>query len=165
MANVIKLIVPLLDKSFEKEDISEESGFVEGYLQDINRPYLDNHIFLLYDGKLDTVAKLKRDEKIRKMPTLYGRYTIHIKNVPYLLYVFSIINKSINFIRSCGSRPLNEKDFINIQKFWMFEDPFITSLITSQYKTTDIDGLIVPEEDYAPDIEDEICGQLLQNTK
>ena len=91
MANVIKLIVPLLDKSFEKEDISEESGFVEGYLQDINRPYLDNHIFLLYDGKLDTVAKLKRDEKIRKMPTLYGRYTIHIKNVPYLLYVFSII--------------------------------------------------------------------------
>ena len=47
----------------------------------------------------------------------------------------------------------------------MFEDPFITSLITSQYKTTDIDGLIVPEEDYAPDIEDEICGQLLQNTK
>ena len=43
-----KLIIPLLDDNIVLEDVSEESGFVNAYTDDINKPFYDNHIFLLY---------------------------------------------------------------------------------------------------------------------
>jgi hypothetical protein len=33
----MKLIIPLLDPNLTKEDLSEEAGFVDAYLYDINQ--------------------------------------------------------------------------------------------------------------------------------
>lgn len=149
MANAIKLIVPLLNDNFLLEDFTEENGFIDGYLEDINRPSLINHIFLAFDGKLDTSYKLERDERIRKMKELYKRYTIYISGNPILLYVFVIVNKDIQRIKD-GIMPVNTENVIKIHKFWNFTDSFINSLIIMKIQPFDID-LIVPEEDYIPE--------------
>lgn len=149
MANAIKLIVPLLNNSFLLEDFTEENGFIDGYLEDINRPSLINHIFLAFDGKLDTSYKLERDERIRKMKELYKRYTIYISGNPVLLYVFVIINKDIQRVKD-GVMPVNTENVIKIHKFWNFTDAFINSLIIMKIQPFDI-NLVVPEEDYIPE--------------
>lgn len=149
MANAIKLIVPLLNDTFLLEDFTEENGFIDGYLEDINRPSLINHIFLAFDGKLDTSYKLERDERIRKMKELYKRYTIYISGNPVLLYVFVIINKDIQRVKD-GIMPVNTENIIKIHKFWNFTDAFINSLIIMKIQPFDI-NLVVPEEDYIPE--------------
>lgn len=149
MANAIKLIVPLLNDTFLLEDFTEENGFINGYLEDINRPSLINHIFLAFDGKLDTSYKLERDERIRKMKELYKRYTIYISGNPVLLYVFVIINKDIQRVKD-GVMPVNTENIIKIHKFWNFTDTFINSLIIMKIQPFDI-NLVVPEEDYIPE--------------
>lgn len=149
MANAIKLIVPLLNDTFLLEDFTEENGFIDGYFEDINRPSLINHIFLAFDGKLDTSYKLERDERIRKMKELYKRYTIYISGNPVLLYVFVIINKDIQRVKD-GIMPVNTENIIKIHKFWNFTDAFINSLIIMKIQPFDI-NLVVPEEDYIPE--------------
>lgn len=149
MANAIKLIVPLLNDTFLLEDFTEENGFIDGYLEDINRPSLINHIFLAFDGKLDTSYKLERDERIRKMKELYKRYTIYVSGNPVLLYVFVIINKDIQRVKD-GIMPVNTENIIKIHKFWNFTDAFINSLIIMKIQPFDI-NLVVPEEDYIPE--------------
>ena len=70
-----KLIVPLLDDNIVLEDVSEESGFVNAYTDDINKPFYDNHIFLLYKS-VDTIESLRRFQKFNKLTTIHNiRYT------------------------------------------------------------------------------------------
>lgn len=154
MANALKLIIPLLDESLTLNDFSQEAGFSDAYLEDINRPSLVNHIFLLYDGNLDTVSKLERDEKLRKCNTLYSRKTIYIDKKPYLLYIFVIVSRSIIRIRD-GNIPYSPKDLTRIMLFWNLTDDFINDLMIYRNKTFTTEGIIVPEEDYIPSWEDE----------
>lgn len=150
MANVLKLIIPILDDIFELKDFSEESGFIDAYLENINKPYLDNHIFLLYDGNLDTAEKLERDCKIRKSKYLYSRETIRINNKYYLLYTFINTSKYILKLRE-GILPAGEKDFMKIILFWQLKDGFINSLIYDRRRSFETKGIIVPEQDYVPE--------------
>ena len=47
MSNITKTIIPLIDDDLTLEDFSESTGFEAVYYEDINRPYLDNHIFII----------------------------------------------------------------------------------------------------------------------
>ena len=48
------MIIPLIDESFTTDDFSKEAGFIDAFDTDINKPYLDNHIFLMYDPNVKT---------------------------------------------------------------------------------------------------------------
>lgn len=154
MNNALKLAIPLISDKLSLDDISEEAGFVDAYFEDINRPSLTNHVFLLYDGKLDTVEKLERDVKLREIDTLYLRKTIFISGNPYLLYVFVILNEGIKSIRK-GFVPYKQEDMNRIMMFWNLEDPFVNDLFTSRKVTFEQERGVVPEEDYIPSWEEE----------
>ena len=47
-----KLIIPLLDDNIVLEDVSEESGFINAFTDDINKPFYDNHIFFIFSYKV-----------------------------------------------------------------------------------------------------------------
>lgn len=149
MANAIKLMVPIINDMFCISDFSEKNGFIDGYLEDINRPSLTNHVFLAFDGNLDTEYKIERDERYRLMKELYKRYTIYISGRPVLLYIFIIIDKDLKRIKE-GMMPINEDNILKIHKFWNFTDSFINSLIMMRIQIFDTD-LVVPEEDYIPE--------------
>ena len=71
MNNLLKLAIPLLNTDIKLSDIDSTTGFVGAYFEDINKPYLTDHMFLMYDDtvKGDNVAK--RFYKLSKLTFLF----------------------------------------------------------------------------------------------
>lgn len=116
---VSKLIVPLLDNSIDADDLSIDSGFVNAYTDDINKPYLDNHIFLLYDSSVNTVRSMNRFRKFRNLDSLFTSRYVTINKKHYIIYVFSRVSKSNeikNILNGSGCIPVTAK--LDIYNFW-----------------------------------------------
>ena len=147
----MKLIIPLLGFDLKKEDLLLENGFMQAYSYDINRPSLDNHIFLLYDGTT-TNESIERDARFKKIPSFYSRRDVWINGHFFICYAFVITNKVIkNIISNLLTIPKN--GLLRIYKFWDFTDDELnqfmfdnTYLISHQFEQT-----IVPEWDYKED--------------
>ena len=82
MSTQIKLIIPLLDPNLTKEDLSEEAGFVDGYLYDINRPSLCDNVFLMYKANTNNIAAVHREDKLKDSPYVRSKTFIHINCFP-----------------------------------------------------------------------------------
>ena len=65
--DVSTYILPLIDDSITLDDISINSGFINAYTEDINRPYLEDKVFLLYDSKVNTAESMNRFRKFRDL--------------------------------------------------------------------------------------------------
>ena len=147
----MKLIIPLLGFDFKKEDLLPENGFMDAYSYDINRPSLDNHIFLLYDDTVTNVS-IERDKRFKNIPSFYSRINISIKGHLFICYTFVITNEVIKVIKSNGAS-IPQNGLLRIYKFWSFTDDELnhfmfdnTYLITHQFKEN-----LVPEWDYKED--------------
>lgn len=144
-----KLIIPLLDDNIVLEDVSEESGFVNAYTDDINKPFYDNHIFLLYKS-VDTIESLRRFQKFNKLTTIHNIRYITINNEHYIVYTFVKINKDINNILKCG-QCFNPKISLEINNFWKnIDNDLFQRLFIPQYEYSKDIKDILPEEDYYP---------------
>lgn len=96
MSTTTKLILPLNETTIDPKYLTPDYGFVNAYTDDINRPYLDKHIFLLFELNLDTTKKIERACELIKnniIPTtkkingkMYSCYTIQITEYEALLY-------------------------------------------------------------------------------
>lgn len=148
----------MLNENFKLDDFKEYTGFVDGYLEDINRPSLVDHIFLLYDGHLDTVEKIERDQRFRSFASLYSRKVIFISGNPYLIYTFVNISKDVRRIRE-GKTPYKRDDLKKIMHFWTLHDDFIFELACNPNVRFNTEGLVVPEVDYIPDFDDEFDSE------
>lgn len=147
----MKLIIPLLGLDFKREDLDPKNGFMEAYSYDINRPSLDNHIFLLYDSTV-TNESIERDARFKKIPSFYSRRDVWIKGHLFICYTFVITNKTIKDIKS-NSNIIPENGLLRIYKFWNFTDNELNRfmfnniyLITNQFEISS-----VPEWDYKED--------------
>ena len=163
MSIAYKLIIPLLDENLTIQDISPEAGFIDIYSEDINRPYLDNHIFLLYDMS-NTKEAFEANLKMKSMKNLYGVYKVKINNVDYTLYAFTITSKTIKNIK-CNAFVLSDKEKMRIFAFWNFTDFDINAFMLNPLSVLRICFVssIVPEEDYTSSCEliyDEKSGAL-----
>ena len=144
-----KLIIPLLDDNITLEDISEESGFVNAFTEDINKPYYDNHIFLLYKS-VDTIESLRRFQKFNILETIHNIRYITINKEHYIVYTFVKINKDINNILKCG-QCFNPKDALEINNFWKdIDNDLFQRLFIPQYEYSKDIKDVLPEEDYYP---------------
>lgn len=65
--------------------------FINAYVSDINRPYLDNHIFVLFE--YDTVIYNSIDKCMKDNKYFYDNKLISINNVLYSEYIFVIPNE------------------------------------------------------------------------
>lgn len=154
MSTLMKLIIPLLDDSITKEDISEESKFIDAFAIDINRPTLDNHIFLLYKCDTSNKTAMNRYIKFNNLKSLYSQKTIYINQIPYTIYTFPRINSTINkIIRRCDIT--HYSDCSRILKFWKGEDDDVNRILLyggeELIKRIDKNDAekSVPEKDYA----------------
>lgn len=147
-----KMIVPLLDENIKAEDFSKNSHFVDAYNSDINSPYLNNNIFLLYEYTADKESCL-RNARFISSPYLYDSKVITINKRPYFLYTFSIVNNSIKRLRNNLS-PINKEDLFKIYRFWDYKDSDINNYILTRNITTKFEDKSVPEIDWIPDEED-----------
>lgn len=152
--HVAKLVIPLLDDNITLDDISFESGFVNAYTDDINRPYMDNHIFLLYDSSFNTIESLNRYLKFRELETIHSSRYIMINKKHYILYSFSRSNNvsAINsIIRGSGTTAVNAK--LDIYNFWkpVPSESYNHEIFLPQYRFCDPAIATLAEEDYYPE--------------
>lgn len=151
MSLMLKLIIPLLDDILDIEDLSEDSGFVGAFSSDINRPYLDNHTFLMYDLSKQTKKAYDREWKFRKLSNLQGWNIIYVNQKPYKIYTFCNYTKDITSCRK-GQHPNNTSSLDKIICFWKGTDKEVSNyLFQSRFEELKIDKSTVPEEDYRPE--------------
>lgn len=146
-----KLILPLLDTGLNKEDFTKDNGFIGIYNIYMEKPFLTNHIFILWEYPTNS-DMIKRDVKIKKSPMLYDWDVIMIKHKPYVLYTFTIVGPGIKKI--IKSSNLDRNDKFKIYKYWDYKDKDVNNFAITQKYTSTFEDLKVPEEDWKPDIED-----------
>lgn len=95
MSKQCKVLIPLLGENMMLEDISEDVGFYNAYTSNIDKPYLDSHIFLVYSNLCHTDERWYTDRKIKGLSTYYGSDTIYIKDKPFTVYILKVIPKNI----------------------------------------------------------------------
>jgi len=149
-----KLIIPLLDNSITKNNLSTKAGFVDAFSADINRPYLDNHIFLLYAYNVLTNEAFDTYKKLKSAKGLYGVYKFKIKGIPFIMFAFTITNKTIKNIMS-GAVALSDVEKMRVFAFWNLQDSDINRyMLNSTYAwNSKFVNNVIPEEDYQPDTE------------
>lgn len=113
-------IVPLIDPNISLTDISVESGFVNAYTEDIDRPYLEDKVFMLYDTSVNTVESMNRYLKFSKLDTLHHTKYIKIDKKHYILYCFNIIEykKDIRSLKEIG-KVIKPEAALEISRFWV----------------------------------------------
>lgn len=112
-------IAPLCDDNLTWRDLTVESGFINAYTSDKNRPYLEDKVYFVYDSSVNTRESLDRYCKFKKLDTIYNTVYITIKNKHYTVYAFSNpkYKEDIKSLKSYGKAfSLNAK--LEINRFW-----------------------------------------------
>lgn len=144
-------IVPLLDDNITWNDLTVESGFINAYTLDKNRPFLEDKIFLVYDSKVNTVESVNRYKKFRNLDTLYNTIYITINHKHYTVYCFNkiIYKKDINNLQLTG-KTFNIDASLEINRFWTnVPVPELPQrLFLNTYRFGESIEAELPEEDY-----------------
>lgn len=145
----MKFIIPLLDDEITADDLTPKAGFVDAYSDDLNRPYLDNHIFLLYIANLDEKESYRRTMKFRNLKSLYNIQDVRIKGILCKVYTFCITNPAIKHITK-NTFMLSDSDKLRILKFWKAQDKDINEFFVKDINTLfhSFNRVSVPEWDY-----------------
>lgn len=147
MSTMYKTIIPLLGDCLKKEDFTEDAGFVDVFSEDINRPYLDNHIFLMY--KFDTKeSSWFRNKRFMDSGIVQNSKMMRINNTCYIVYAIPIINNQVKRIHK-GLNVSTYDDKMKIVKFWNFEEGDVNTLMFKPGATFNYEHKTIPEEDYA----------------
>lgn len=149
MSYHLKFVVPLLDDEITAGDLTPEAGFVDAYSDDINRPYLDHHIFLLYVANLDSKPSYDRTIKFKNLKSLYNVLDVRIKGVLCKLYTFCITDPAITYITK-NLFSLSDANKLKILKFWKASDDDVNEFFVKNIDTTihSFNRTSVPEWDY-----------------
>lgn len=152
MSQHFKFIIPLLDKNITLDDLSYDAGFIDAFSADINRPYLDHHIFLLYLAKTDTKEAYNRMTKFKSLPSLSSETEITLKGKLCKLYAFCIVDKTIYKILD-NILSFSNDNTERIMTFWKCTDEDINKYMVDplHYSTYNLHNYInhvVPEQDY-----------------
>lgn len=146
-----KLIIPLLDEHITLEDLSLTVGFMNAYTEDINHPYMDNHIFLLYSNEIMTSKSIECQKKLAKLSTLYSRRNLRIKGHSYCSFAFPAHSKTINQLKH-GIGYLTTEEKCRINKFWKGTDDEVSNYLMDNDNFLSFESVshVIPEEDYVP---------------
>lgn len=146
-------IVPLLDDNLTWRDLTIESGFVNAYTSDINRPYLEDKVFLMYDSEVNTRESLERFCKFRGLDTLYNTRYITINKHHYTVYCFD----NPNYKKDISNLQVNGKTYSaeakrEIATFWnnVPVPELANRLYYEHYRFGESISAQLPEEDYYP---------------
>lgn len=148
-----KTIIPFIDSNMKPEYFDKDSGFIGCYTNDINRPQLYFHIFLIYEFTkgihlYHTFSKFKR---------FHSSNCIFIDNVCYYEYVFYMgddkagisIDENIKYaIKGFISGSVDSR--IRLLDFWKGDEEIETRILCNNCKFS-FEEKVVPEEDYRPE--------------
>lgn len=145
MSHVKNAAVCLLDDKITYNDIGPESGLVDAYFYDMDRPFLDNHMFLMYDphakGKYVSAAICK----MKTLNSFYNSRVIHVNKKPYFVYAYTI-NPTIKKLKK-GAVICSNAQKLRMIDFWRGKDIWIVNNVFGGTKVIDKDDSSVPLDD------------------
>ena len=148
MTSFEKFIIPLVNSELTMKDIADDTGFVGAYVEDIDRPYLDNHVFLMYKWNKDVPNGQSVFYKFKNLNSFHSYSIRYINDECFIVYVFTS-NRDINHLKG-GGRIIGESSKQRILQFWMFTDSVVTiNVMRGTIASTPSPPL--PPEDYIPD--------------
>lgn len=156
-----KLIIPLLDKKIKKEYLTKEAGFVDMYVHDINRPYIENCIFLLYKIGIKTDLACECEYCMRECKNTHSVKIEYINNEPYRIYAFPLLGSDSKKIYK-GFKPKDDENISRILGFWKGSDIDVNNvMMKNNIYGVKVDWKTLPEYDYHPSfLETQIGGYL-----
>lgn len=143
-------IVPLCDNNITWRDLTVESGFINAFTIDKNRPFLEDKVFLVYDSSVNTAESLETHSKMCKLDSYYNKCYITINKKHYTVYCLSNpkYSEDIKRLRNNG-KPLTLDAMLEIYRFWQgIKVPELEKrLFYSWYRFGDSIEAELPEED------------------
>ena len=144
-------IVPLMDDNLTWQDLTVESGFINAYTSDKNRPYLQDKVFLVYDSEVNTKESLERYCKFEHLDSKYNKRYITINKHHYTVYCLANpkYKEDISQLKSIGKACSTEAER-EICSFWnnVPVPDLIPRLFYPTYRFGESITAELPEEDH-----------------
>lgn len=157
MSDLIKIAIPLINDNISLSDINEKTEFYNAYLYNKNKPFLDNHIFLLYKMNDWSEEKIKTFKKLKSINNFYGCFDFYKDGNLYKLFIFTS-NKTINLLKE-GKISLTDSQKIKVLKFWNFNDNLMYIRFMNNINYINPNTLEeIPEEDYLLGLDEQKMG-------
>ena len=154
MSHVKNAAICLLDDKITFNDIGPESGLVDAYFYDLDRPFLDNHIFLMYDPESKGKYVSSAIYRMKQLDSFYNSRTITVHGKPYYVYCYTT-NPVINKLKK-GAVICNNAQKLRLVNFWKGKDPWIVNNVFGGTKIIPKDDSALPLDDGDFDIADEL---------
>lgn len=152
MSTYLKILIPMLDSKLKKEDLTEESGFVDAYTADKNRPYLENTIFLMYDLSIKNKIANEREYRMRSCKNISNSTIEYINGKAYKIYAFPLVEKDAKDVFK-GFKPRSIKGANRVLSFWCGSDNSVNlTMLDRSVTKLYLDWRSVPEYDYLPEL-------------
>lgn len=159
--NSTKFVVPLVLKDRALIDRTRYE-FFNAYIGDINRPWLEDKVFLVYktNNNINEVRK-----KLYTNIYFYSDYWIVINGEYYDVFVFNIpfcYKKDLNIIKDGNVTSLNVSTKKVITDFWGRNEYSIYTSLNRFYINSNnelsVDNDLIKEEDIVPSMMDTMLG-------
>lgn len=146
----MKLIVPLLDNNIKQEDLTPEAGFVDAYVFDKNRPYIEDCIFLVYDLSIVNKHTGAREHRFYYCKNIYNTKVAQINGKAYKIVAFKMIGKDVKDLYN-GFKPKDYNNVMRILGFWRgYDDDVNKTMLINKPGRISLDWKTIPEYDYQP---------------
>lgn len=146
-----KIVIPLIDENLNIGDISPNSGLIDSYTSDPDKPFLEEGIFLVYDDTLRTEDTKKAASKLNSLSSLRYTYVKYVENKPYFVYNFYPTTEWKKLLT--GHIVLTPKQTKRIIEFWG-ELSEVSDYICSNKNKYITPNHPMPLEDYMPSMFD-----------
>lgn len=154
MTNFEKILLPLVIENISKEDICPESGFIDTYTVDVDRPSWQNEFFIVYDDSIRSEKSINRARKFEKSRNLKRVYITHINNKPCIVYSFWI-DRTLKKLYD-GVFALNAQQKFKVAQYWGASDEIFNIVLDCTLQSTVKHKM--PLADYQKSIGEQLKG-------
>lgn len=116
MSKFAKVVMPLITNDIKLDDFSDESGFVNVYTSDPDRPGDYRSIYFVVNDDVRNALSIDRARRFVKSPNIKGTYVKRCNNIPYMVYMFNLTPSTYKMKDGVISPTFDEK--ARILQFW-----------------------------------------------
>lgn len=147
MSKFAKVVMPLIEKNLKLDDFSDESGFIDVYTEDPDRPGNYRSIYFVVNDDVRNALSIDRARRFIKSPNLKGVFIKRCNNVPYMVYEFNMTPSAYKMKDGVISPTLEERT--QILQFWGLTSDIGRLLLSNSTLSVETD-YAMPLADEAP---------------
>jgi len=147
MSKFAKVVMPLIEKNLKLDDFSAESGFIDVYTEDPDRPGDYRSIYFVVNNDVRNALSIDRARRFTKSASLKGVYTKRCNNIPYMVYKFGMTPSIYKMKNGVISPTFDER--ARILQFWGLTSDIGRLLLSNSTLSVETD-YAMPLADEAP---------------